>query len=75
MAKLSDWVEVKKIKVKGNKPDWYVNAEIKIKYFPLGLFINLITKCMIKSYGWRLWLYPTGIRFCLDKIKIAPDFL
>jgi len=75
MARLPDWIEAKNSKVIGNKPDWYVNMEIKIKYFPLGLFINLIIKCMRKAFGWRLWLYPIGIRFCLDKIKIAPDFL
>ena len=57
MAKLPNWIEVKKIKVVGKKPDWYVNAEIEVKYIP----IKLIIKAIIKALSWRIWLYPKAI--------------
>ena len=57
MAKLQDWIEVKELKVVGNKPDWYVNMEIKVKYIPIKLIIRAIKKAL----GWRIWLYPKVI--------------
>jgi len=64
MAKLPEWIEVKELKVVGNKPDWYVNAEIKVKYIPLRLLANFI----LKFISWRFWLYPVILTYCLDKI-------
>ncbi len=72
MTKLPNWIEVKELKVVGNKLDWYVNAEIKVKYIPLRLLTNFI----IKFIGWRFWLYPVILSHCLDKIGFvipSPD--
>ena len=57
MARLPDWIKVKNMKVVGNKPDWYLNMEIKVNYIP----IKLIIKAIIKALGWRIWLYPKAI--------------
>lgn len=62
MAKLPDWIEVKELKVVGNKPDWYLDIEIKVKYIPLGLFVKYI----LKRIGFRFWLYPWLINYCLN---------
>ena len=60
MAKLPNWIEIKNIKLEGDK----VNAEIKVKYIPLRLLTNFI----IKFIGWRFWLYPVIVKHCLDKM-------
>ncbi len=68
MAKLPDWIEIKNIKLEDDK----VKAEIKVKYIPLRLLTNFI----IKFIGWRFWLYPVIINYCLDKIGFiipSPD--
>lgn len=62
MAKLSDWIECRKLYVKGNN----VYMDIKIKYIPLRFLMGVIRK----SIGWKIWQYPKVIRFCLDHVGV-----
>lgn len=60
MAKLPEWIECKKLYTKDKK----IYAEIKLNYLPLRFFISFI----IKHIGWKIWLYPKVIGFCLDYV-------
>lgn len=66
MARLPDWIECKRLYEK----DGIVYAEIKSNYVPMRLIINLMTKSIIKFVGWKIWLYPKVIRYCLNNIRI-----
>lgn len=61
------WYEVNLIqKIKGE-----LNAEIKLRYIPL----HVIVKEIKKSIGWRIWLYPKVIRYCIDTLGISLESL
>lgn len=62
MAKCPNWFDCKFIGVKDNN----IQAEIKINYIPLRLFIPKI----IKIIGWRIWLYPKVWNWCLDEMGL-----
>ena len=47
-----------------------VNVNIKLKYIPLYMIVNIV----IKTIGWRLWIYPKAVRYLLH-CGIAPESL
>lgn len=47
-----------------------INATIKLKYIPLHMIVYMV----IKTVGWRLWVYPKAIRYLLQ-CGVAPESL
>jgi hypothetical protein len=64
-VKMPEYIDVKIKKVS----DGGLVCDVSLRYIPLKVFL----KAMMKAIGWKIWLYPVVVIYCLENLCISPD--